>query len=563
MSTCRRVSLVGREAELDEVEARTKTNRLVTIVGPGGVGKTTLARALATRVAPNYPQGVSEVDLARIDDDDAVRGTLAAQLGFDSFDGLLSSPSDRPMMLVVDNCEHVLDACAHAVAQILGACRQPVVVATSRAPLELPGESIVSLAPLGLPTPDGDPTASPSVQLFLQRVRDAGGDVHADELDVVAELCRRLDGLPLAIEIAAARTRTMAVGEIVSRLDEAIDVLDRPRFRGDPRHRSIAETIRWSHDLLPPGPARLLEQLAVFTGPFTADSGRAVADEAGSFDTDLDELVNASLVVVDERSSPTKYRLLDTIRRFGIEELRRHGTLEAAYDRFVDHVLASVARILEGSTSTWRPSLVHDLEAEYDDMAEALTYVLAVDGTPDRAYRLCGILWAIVHQGHADDIVVLCRRTLQRWPADGSSAATRTVAALATAEYVTGHPDVAAELAESAIEAEQRHSIASITLHRSLGQARRARRDLDGAVEAFRAGATIGHQLGMTAMALELDIAAALVTADLGDVDRGDLRRRGGARTGGGDLVGDHRQLGADRARLAAAPPRPVGGARP
>jgi len=325
----------------------------------------------------------------------------------------------------------------------------------------------------------------------------------------------------LAIEIAAARTRTIAVGEIRSRLDETIDVLDRPRFRGDPRHRSITETIRWSRDLLAPGPAQLLERLAVFTGPFTADSGRAVASDADSFDTDLDELVNASLVVVDERSTPTKYRLLDTIRRFGIEELRRHATLAEVYDQFVDHVLASVARTLSGATSTWRPSLVRDLEAAYDDMAEALAHVLVHDATADRAYRLCGILWAIVHQGHADDVVALCRRTLQRWPADGSSAATRTVAALATAEYVTGHPAVAAQLAEAAIAAERGHSIASITLHRSLGQARRALGDLDGAVRAFRAGAAIGHQLDMTAMALELDIAAALVIADVGDVDRG------------------------------------------
>ncbi len=512
--------LVGREAELDEVERRTKTNRLVTIVGPGGVGKTALARALAARVESVYPLGVNEVDLARIDDDEAVRGALAAQLGFDSFDALLSSPSERPMMLIVDNCEHVLDACAVTVAQILGSCRQPVVVATSRAPLELPGESIVSLAPLALPSPHGDPAASPSVQLFRQRVRDAGGEVSDDELDVAAELCRRLDGLPLAIEIAAARTRALAVNEIVARLDEAIDVLERPRFRGDPRHRSIAETIRWSHDLLAPGPARLLERLAVFTGPFTAEGGRAIAVDPVAFDTDLDELVNASLVVIDERSTTTGYRLLDTIRRFGIEQLRRDGTLELAYDQFVEHVLASVRTMLEGSTSTWRPTLVRDLEAEYFDMAEALSHVIAHDETPDRAYRLCGILWAIVHQGHADDIVGLFRRTLRRWPADGSSAAARTVAALATAEYATGHPAVAVQLTEAAIAAEERPSVASITLRRSLGQARRALRDHEGALTAFRAGSSIGHRLGMTAMALELDVAAALVTADLGEVDQ-------------------------------------------
>ncbi len=505
--------LVGRAAELDEVEARTKRNRLVSIVGPGGVGKTTLARAVSARVGPTYPLGVREVDLARITDDDAVRGALAAQLGFDSFDALLSSPSDRPMMLVVDNCEHVLDACANAVAQILGSCRQPVVIATSRAPLELPGESVVSLAPLA---------PAEAVQLFLQRVRDAGADVGDDGLDVVGDLCRRLDGLPLAIEIAAARTRTMGVGEIVARLDEAIDVLDRPRFRGDPRHRSIAETIRWSYDLLAPGPARLLCQLAVFTGPFTAGTGRSVAlDDTAAFDGDLDELVSTSLIVVDERSTPTRYRMLDTVRRFALQELRRRGEFEEASDRFVEHVLASVRRILEGSTTTWRPALVHDLVAGYDDIAEALAYTIVHDPSPGRAYRLCGILWAIVHQGHADDIVVLCRRTLQRWPADGSPAGARTVASLATAEYVTGHPEPAAELAEAAIAAEEQPASASVTLHRALGQARRAVGDLDGAVAAFRAGAAIGHTLGMTSMALELDTAAATVIADLGDLDGG------------------------------------------
>src|SRR5690606_15284348 len=129
-------------------------------------------------------------------------GTLAAQLGFDSFDALLSSPGDRPMLLLVDNCEHVLDTCAAAITQVLGSCRQPVVIATSRAPLELPGESVVSLAPLATPRAGADPATCASVQLFLRRVREAGADAADADIEVVGELCRRLDGLPLAIEIA-------------------------------------------------------------------------------------------------------------------------------------------------------------------------------------------------------------------------------------------------------------------------------------------------------------------------------------------------------------------------
>jgi predicted ATPase len=514
--------LIGRDRELDELEERARINRLVTLVGPGGVGKTALARAAADRLGTQYALGVRLVDLTRVDDEAVVRGAIADQLGFDSFDALLSSPNDRPVLLLVDNCEHLLDAVAAAVVQVLGACHQPTVLATSRSPLEVPGESIVSLAPLPVPDGRGDPAACTSVQLFLRRCRDAGADVGDTDLSVVGDLCRRLDGLPLGIEIAAARARTMSVAEIAARLADSVDVLERPRFRGDPRHRSVADTIRWSYDLLGREPAELLDHLAVFAGPFTAASAGTIVrpNLVARLDADVDELVNASLVVVDTAGPETRYRLLDTIRRFALDQLRRRGELEAAYDRFVDHVVDSVRQTVAGTAAVWRPTVVRELVAAFDDIAEAMRWCIANDETPKRAYRLCSVLWAILHQGHAEDIADLARRALDRWPADGSQPAAQVAAVVATAEYVTGHPDRALEIAMSSLRRLQAPGAASVTLHRVLGQARRALDDTPGAVDAFRAGAVIGHELGVTALALELETAAALVIADQGDVDR-------------------------------------------
>ena len=151
--------LVGRHRELHELDERLRTSRLVTIVGPGGVGKTALARTSALTVAPMFAMGVEYVDLTRVEEEAGIPGALAAQLGFDSFDALLSSPADRPVLLVVDNCEHLLDAAAHWLVQILGACQQPTILATSRSPLDIPGESVLPLAPLAVPELDREPEA--------------------------------------------------------------------------------------------------------------------------------------------------------------------------------------------------------------------------------------------------------------------------------------------------------------------------------------------------------------------------------------------------------------------
>jgi len=528
--------LIGRDGELEELERRTRTHRLVTVVGPGGVGKTALARAAAGRVGPSFPLGVRHVDLTRIDDHRAVPGALADQLGFDSFDALLSSPNDRPLLLVVDNCEHLLDAAAAALAQVLGACHQPTVVATSRSPLELPGESVLSLAPLALPAAaDGDALACPSVQLFLERCRDAGAahvaELGADDLPLVVELCRRLDGLPLALEIAAARARTLSIAEIAARLDGSVDVLERPRYRGDPRHRSVADTVRWSYDLLSPGAAALFERLAVFAGAFPASAARAltanpepVRRTAGGADDaverDLDELVHASLVSVDTSGTTTRYRLLDTVRRFALAQLDRRGALGDSYDRFVDQVIARSVQAVAGASASWRPGLLRELVGSFDDLAEALRWCNAHDATPERAHLLCGIFWAVVHQARADDVVELTRATLDRWPDARSPAAAQAVASLATAEYVTGHPERAVALAERTLAELDRPGLASVTLRRVLGQARRAIGDSAGALAAFRAGAAVGHELRMAAMAMELEVAAAQVLADDGQVEQ-------------------------------------------
>ena len=512
--------LVGRDRELHELDDRLRTSRLVTVVGPGGVGKTALARAGVLTATPMFSMGVGYVDLTRVEEEAGVPGALAAQLGFDSFDALLSSPADRPVLLVVDNCEHLLDAAARWLVQILGVCEQPTILATSRSPLEIPGESVLSLAPLAVPVIGEDPESCPSVQLMLQRCRDAGAIVGPQDLPAVVELCRRVDGLPLAIEIAAARARTMSIAEIVGRLDASIDVLDRPRFRGDPRHRGVADTIRWSCDLLSPEASDLLDELAVFAGPFSGSTALAVAsaDEPARFDDLLDELTHASLVTVDTSGAETRYRLLETVRRFAIERLRRRGALEATYDRLADHVVASVREISRGASRSWRPGLLKELVAAFDDLAEALRWCTAHDDDPRRAYALCASLWGVVHQGRADDAAELARRTLARWPDRESPAAAQCVAALATAEYVTGHPQRALDLVTPLLDDPSPLGAASMTLRRVEGQARRALGDTEGALAAFREGVRVGNELGMPSLAMELEIAAALVSADRGEV---------------------------------------------
>ena len=513
------MDLIGREAELTLVVERLRDRRLVTLIGPGGIGKTSLARAAAAASAGEFGEGTRTVDLTRVDSPAGVAESLAGQLGYTSFAALRDAPSDHSVLVVVDNCEHVVDAVSDAIDQLLRACRMPTVLATSRAALGLPDEVVVPIGPLGLP-PAGTVDA-PSVRLFLDRVRDAGAPVEAS--DTVAELCRRLDGVPLAIELAAARARAMTPEEILVRLDAGLDVLDRPRRRSARRHQSLRAAIAWSHDLLDDDERTLFAGLAAFAGPFTAALAHEVAAVPG-LDAEatqdlLDGLVSASMVVAEPAGPVTWYRLLETLRAFALDRLDERGDRHETEARLVDHVVGRVAGIIEQGAATWSDRARSELVALYDNIAAAVRWCVAVDRDPDRALLLVAVLWGVVHELHTREIGTLAEQVLERWPSTDHPMRADAVATAATARYMTGDNGAAIAMAEAALADAHRSPFAPVTLRRAIAQARRAGGDVSGGIEWFGATAREARCLGLTGFAVEADAARAQILADVGRVD--------------------------------------------
>ena len=510
---------IGRDAELALVADRIRTRRLVTLVGPGGIGKTTLARRVAERVVGDFDEGVLTVDLTLVDTPDGVRESFASQLGYSSFRDMLDAPGDRSVLIVMDNCEHVLDAVAEAVSEALASCEMPTVLATSRMALELPGEAIVPVGPLELP-PRGL-ARGPAVDLFVERARDAGGDIGPSES--VAELCRRLDGVPLAIELAAARTRSMTPEEILGHLDAGLHVLDRPRRRSAARHQSLRAAIGWSYDLLGEEEQVLFSRLSVFAGPFTAPAAHAVAGVPGSEPSRtlglLDDLVAASMVVADTDGPTTRFRLLETIRSHGRAALDERGERLGIEERLVDHTVERATRVLEEGSSSWSSSVLADLLDLYGDHSAAVRWCLQHDDEPDRALLLVAVLWGVVHQAHTEEVGSLAERVVDRWERSDHALVADAVATAATCQYMLGDLEGAIVRAEDALARDPSSPFAPATLRRVVAQARRAGGDADGAIHAFAETADAARHLGLVAMATEADSARAQVLADVGRTD--------------------------------------------
>ena len=308
-----------------------KRGRLVTLTGVGGSGKTRLALEVGTRTVAGFPGGVWLVELAPVTDPTQVARAIADVLGIpgqperDLVDVLGDALASRAAaLLVLDNCEHVAGACAALVTRLLGRAAHLRVLATSRQPLSLPGEAVWPLPPLDIDTD--------AVALFRDRARLARPDLPAgtgaEDRQVVTDICRRLDGLPLAIELAAAQVQAFSPADIAARLGDRFRLLQRPSPDFD-RHRSLRATISWSHDLLSPGARIVLRRLAAFAGSFDLSAAEEVCAgpdlDATDIPARLGELVSNSLVARDASGRPERYRLLETVRAYAEEQLDEAG----------------------------------------------------------------------------------------------------------------------------------------------------------------------------------------------------------------------------------------------
>ena len=327
-------SFIGRESEVAEVQAAVKAHRLVTLTGVGGVGKTRLAVEVAARLADEFADGVWFFELAAVTDPAAVPDAVAAVLGITQQPGktvtesVASALEGRSRLLVLDNCEHVRDAAGDLVEAILAQSATVRILATSREGLGVADEQLWLVPSLDV----GAGTDSAAVSLFVERARSVAqrfGISQPDEAAAVVDICRRLDGIPLAIELAASRMASMTVSEVRDRLDHRFQLLVGSR-RALARHHTLRHAVAWSYDLLDEPEKALLERCSVFAGGFDLHGACAVAgfpdapDDFATLDL-LDALVRKSLLVADRSSGRTRFSMLETIRQFAEEQLAAHG----------------------------------------------------------------------------------------------------------------------------------------------------------------------------------------------------------------------------------------------
>jgi predicted ATPase len=337
-------SFVGRGTQITDVRTLLADNRLVTLTGAGGAGKTRLAVEIAALIVTDFPDGIWYVDLAPITHPAVAPVAVARALGLtdqprrSTIDTLVRFAADRQTLIVLDNCEHLLDATSSLAVELLGACPALRILATSRESTGVPGEVTFLVPSLSL--------ADEAIELFADRVRRVRPDFSVTDVNVtvVTEICRRLDGMPLAIELAAARVRALSLQEIAAGLHDRFRLLTGGARTAVRRQQTLRASVDWSHALLTEPERILFRQLAVFLGGFDLDAAQAVAG-----DSDVERyqildllalLVDKSLTLAENASGATRYRLLETVRQYALEKLGESGEANDVRNRHRDHYTA-------------------------------------------------------------------------------------------------------------------------------------------------------------------------------------------------------------------------------
>ena len=351
--------LIGRTAAAQFVRDLVSAYRVVTLTGPGGIGKTSLAITAVRDLLPDFEDGGWIVELASLSDPDLVPSTVAGALGL-KLDGEISADTvagavgGRHLLLVLDNCEHVIDAVASLVEIFMRLCSRTTIVATSREVLQIDGEFVYRVPPLDVPAPGQIAPAHilghSAVELFVARTKalNAGFSPQVEDLASIATICRRLDGMPLAIEFAAARSAVLGVPMVAAGLRDRFALLTAGRRTALPRHRTLRAVLDWSHELLPEAERRLLRRLAVFPAGFTIDAAAAVMTDTGSdASAVLDGIANLiakSLVTTDKSDATPRWILLETIRAYALEKLIESGEHDAVARLHAEYCVGLLAR---------------------------------------------------------------------------------------------------------------------------------------------------------------------------------------------------------------------------
>ncbi len=460
-------SLVGRQRETAAVRDLILRDgeRLVTLIGPGGVGKTRLSLRVAAEIAGEFADGAVFVPLAAVTDPDLVPAAIARELGVHeagdrpvlaNLAGLLR---ERNLLLVLDNLEQVLEA-APAVAELLSACPRLVVLATSRAALHLSGECEFPVPPLALPGPGGaagDPVDADAIRLFATRARSVDSEfaLTTDNAPIVAAICRRLDGLPLAIELAAARAKVLSPPALLARLERRLDVLGHGPRDLPARQRTMRDAVAWSYDLLSSEERALFRRLSVFVGGFTLEAAEEIAGvgESPGFDT-LDgvaALVDHSLVRRSQASDgESRFELLETIRAYAMERLDASGEETSTREGHASYFLALASEACTAFEGPERAIARERVAREHDNLRAALAWTVE-RGDAETAQRLATYLarfWVVL--GHVAEGRVWLDKVVEL---DGPSRPETRADALCWAAQFASHRDDAEHAERLATEA--------------------------------------------------------------------------------------------------------------